>query len=53
MYKIIIKTKYNTITLEVNDLQDTSLQEILEQPYIEEVRIEHKKEKELKREIRK
>ena len=48
MYKIIIKTKYNTITLEVDSLQDASLQEILEQPYIEEVKIEHTQEPILK-----
>lgn len=48
MYKIMIKTKYNTITLEIDNLQDTSLQEILEQPYIEEVRIENIQEPILK-----
>lgn len=48
MYKVYIKTKFNTINLEVEDISGPYINEILEQPYIEEVRIEHIKEKELK-----
>ena len=40
MYKLIIKTKYNTIELETDDLQKPEIQEILSQPYIEEVKVE-------------
>ena len=40
MYKIMIKTKYNTINLEVEDLNSPEIHEILEQPYIVEVKIE-------------
>ena len=40
MYKITIKTKYNTIVLEVENYNIPSVQEILEQPYILEVQIE-------------
>lgn len=48
MYKVYIKTKFNTINLEVEYISGPYINEILEQPYIEEVRIEHIKEKELK-----
>lgn len=48
MYKIIIKTKYNTITLEVDSLQDTYLYDVMTQPYIEEIRIENIQEPILK-----
>lgn len=41
MYKITIKTKYNTIVLEVENYNIPSVQEILEQPYILEVQIEN------------
>ena len=37
MYKLIIRTKYNTIELETDDLQKPEIQEILSQPYIEKV----------------
>lgn len=47
MYRIIIKTKYNVITLEREDYNTPEMKEILEQPYIEEVRIEKIKEKTL------
>ena len=40
MYKAIIKTKYNTITMEIEDVNNPQFQEVCEQPYIEEVRIE-------------
>lgn len=47
MYKLTIKTKYNTITLEVEDYAAPEVQEVLEQPYVIEVKIEkiEKKEK--------
>jgi hypothetical protein len=56
MYKITIKTKYNVINLEVEDYTTPEVQEILEQPYIIEVRIEkigkvRKLEKWLKNEL--
>ena len=41
MYKLTIKTKYNTIVLNVENYNIPEVQEILEQPYIEEVKIEH------------
>ena len=41
MYRITIKTKYNTITLEREDYNTPEVQEILEQPYIEEIDIEN------------
>ena len=42
MYIAIIKTKYNVIKLEIDNPNDPQFIEILEQPYIEEVRIEQK-----------
>jgi len=42
MYIATIKTKYNTIRLEVEDTNSPEFQEILEQKYIEEVKIEKK-----------
>ena len=41
MYQVTIKTKYNVINLEVEDYNTPEIQEILEQPYIIEVRIEN------------
>ena len=41
MYKVIIKTIYNTINLEVEDLSSPEIQELLEQSYILEVKIEN------------
>lgn len=52
MYKLIIKTKYNTIELETDDLQKPEIQEILSQPYIEEVKIEKVQERILKHDTR-
>ena len=40
MYKIYIKTKYNTIVLEREDYNTPEMQEIFEQPYVEEIKIE-------------
>lgn len=40
MYKLTIKTKYNVITLEVEDYNTPEVQEILEQPYVVEFKIE-------------
>lgn len=50
MYIATIKTKYNTIKLEIENPNDPQFIEILEQPYVEEVRIEQKIEQ-LKDEI--
>lgn len=52
MYKLIIKTKYNTIELETDDLQKPEIQEILSQPYIEEVKVEKIQERTLKYDTR-
>lgn len=41
MYNATIKTKYNTINMKVEDINSQEFQEICEQPYIIEVRIEH------------
>lgn len=43
MYRITIKTKYNTIVLDVDDYNIPQVQEILEQPYIVEVKIDNLK----------
>ena len=40
MYRITIKTKYNTIVLEVESYSTPEVQEILAQPYITEVKID-------------
>lgn len=52
MYKLIIRTKYNTIELEIDDLQKPEIQEILSQPYIEEVKVEKIQERTLKYDTR-
>lgn len=44
MYYFNIKTKYNTINLCVEDANDPQLLEILEQPYVLEVRMEERNE---------
>ena len=44
MYQITIKTKFNTIYLEVEDYNTPEVQEIFNQPYIEEIRMEQVKE---------
>lgn len=41
MYKIMIKTKYNEINLEVEDYNTPELNEIYDQPYVEEIKIEN------------
>lgn len=41
MYKITIKTKYNVINLEVEDYNTPELNEIYDQPYVEEINIEN------------
>lgn len=51
MYKVEIKTKYNVIHLEVEDLQDEQFQEIVNQPYVIEVRAEQIKTKELTKNV--
>ena len=40
MYRITVKTLYNTIVLEREDYNTPEVNEILNQPYIEEVHIE-------------
>lgn len=41
MYKITIKTIYNTIVLERENYHTPEMKEIFEQPYIEEIHIEN------------
>ena len=41
MYKLTIKTKYNVITLETEDYNSPEIQEILEQPYVEWVKLDN------------
>ena len=41
MYRLTIKTLYNTIVLDVENYNIPQVQEILEQPYIVEVQIEN------------
>lgn len=38
MYELEIKTIYNTIKLVVDNLEDEQVQEILQQPYVKEVK---------------
>ena len=47
-YKLIIKTLYNTIHLEVDDIENEEIREIFKQPYIIDIKIEEKA-KELKK----
>ena len=49
MYKITIKTKYNVINLEVEDYNTPEIQEILEQPYILEIKIENLEKKKVRK----
>ncbi len=44
MYLVIIKTKYNVIRLNVDDYNSPEVQEIFNQPYVEEIRIEQVKQ---------
>lgn len=44
MYRVEIKTKYNIIHLEVEDIESPDFIEITEQPYVLEVKIEKIKE---------
>ena len=44
MYLATIKTRFNTIRLQIENPNDPEFLEVLEQPYIEEVRIEQKVE---------
>ena len=49
MYYVEIKTLYNTIKLIVNDMNDPQLLEILEQPYIVDVKVKTKEDLEQER----
>lgn len=40
MYRVRIRTKYNTIEIKTNDTNDPQLLEVLEQPYVLEVYVE-------------
>lgn len=52
MYYVEIKTKYNTIKLSVDDPNDKRLIEILEQPYVIEVRIEQREDLEFVKKLK-
>lgn len=39
MYEVTIKTPYNTIQFATDDIDDEEFEEILEQPWVEDVRI--------------
>lgn len=41
MYKVRIKTKYNTINMNIEDLNNPEFVELCDQPYILEVEIEN------------
>ncbi len=52
MYQITIKTKYNVINMQVEDYNTPEMQEIFEQPYVEEIRIDNlNKVKKLERKL--
>lgn len=40
MYKITIKTRYNIIVLETDDYNTPQMQEIFNQPYVLDIKIE-------------
>lgn len=46
MYQVMIKTKFNTINLKVDDINSKEFKEIVEQDYVVEVKIERIKTKE-------
>ena len=46
MYRITIKTKFNTIVLERKEYNTPELQEIFAQPYVEEIKIDNIKKEE-------
>lgn len=46
MFLITIKTKYNVIRLEVEDYNTPEMQEIFDQPYVEEIKIDNIKKEE-------
>lgn len=46
MYQVMIKTKFNTINLKVDDINSKEFKEKIEQDYVEEVKIERIKTKE-------
>lgn len=44
-YELYIKTKFNEVKLLINDINDPDVKEILEQPWIEEVKLTQVKDK--------
>lgn len=53
MYRITIKTKFNTIVLEKEEYNTLELQEVYDQPYVEQIYIENlNKVKKLERKLR-
>lgn len=52
MYRITIKTKYNVINMQVEDYNTPEMQEIYDQPYVEQIYIENlNKVKKLERKL--
>ena len=52
MYQITIKTKYNVINLQVENYTTPEMQEIYDQPYVEQIYIENlNKVKKLERKL--
>ena len=52
MYRITIKTKFNTIVLEREEYNTPEMQEIYDQPYVEQIYIENlNKVKKLERKL--
>jgi hypothetical protein len=49
MYLVTIKTIYNIIKLEVDDIETNEMKEIFAQPYVLDIKIEEIKEKTLKK----
>ena len=45
MFDIQIKTKFNVIQISVDDLEDPEVKEILEQPWVEEIKVENVQDK--------
>jgi hypothetical protein len=45
MYDIQIKTKFNVIQISVDDLEDPEVKEILEQPWVEEIKVDNVQDK--------
>lgn len=45
MYDIQIKTKFNVVQISVDNLEDPEVKEILEQPWVEEIKVDNVQDK--------